>query len=47
MIEFLNYVPPEGSIGELLIKLIPGIFTAFVVIFGLWLFFHEVRKSME
>ena len=47
MNEFLNYVPPEGSIGELLMKLIPATFTVIVVILGAWLLVRELRKAIN
>ena len=47
MIDFLNYVPVKGSVGELLMKLIPATFAAFVVIFGAWLLVRELRKAIN
>ena len=43
MIEFLNYVPPEGSIDELLMRLISASFIIFVI----WLFIREVKRDMQ
>ena len=47
MIEFLNYVPVEGSIGEFLMKFISaGTFMVFVT-FSIWLVIREMRKSED
>ena len=43
MIEFLNYVPPEGSIGELLMRLLSASFILFVI----WLSIREVKRDIK
>ena len=47
MIEFLNYVPPEGSVGELLMMIIPKFFLGVFVLAGLWIILRWFKYLME
>ena len=47
MTEFQNYVPIEGSVGEVLIDTIPAVFFAFLAILAAWLLIREIRKGLE
>ena len=50
MIEFLNYVPPEGSIGEMLLESLPiiaGVLIVWLMIRIVWLMIREIRKSLD
>ena len=48
MIEFLNYVPVEGSIGELLITKVLPIGALFIaLLLTVYVVIREIRKSLE
>lgn len=47
MIELLNYVPVEGSIGDYLIKIGVVFLCIFLVFAGALVFVEKVKKIME
>ena len=50
MIEFLNYVPPEGSIGELLCKCMAAMAVAccvVIIVHGILWTLRKVKKIAE
>ena len=47
MIEFLNYVPVEGSVGEFLMKFIPDMLFLLFFAFIVALILQELRKTIK
>ncbi len=47
MIEFLNYVPVEGSVGEFLIKVIPDMLFLLFFAFIVALILQKLRKTIK
>ena len=44
MIEFLNYVPVRGSVGEALLKFTPLFLLLLLLVLGLYLITREMNK---
>lgn len=44
MIEFLNYVPVRGSVGEMLLKFTPPFLVILLLVLGAYLLAREMNK---
>ena len=47
MIEFLNYVPVRGSVGEALLKFAPLFLFGLLGVLGIYLLIREMNKWQE